>query len=210
MMMTMLVTGGHGGLGHVVVERARAAGWHVVAPASDELNVLDAEAVQRYVDAIAGDLRAVVTLVGGIRAGMSVSDTPDDVVRSMFDMNVLSVVNVVRAAWTHLRVQGGSIVTIGARDVMYPQAMRSAYGASKAAVVGYTRAIAEEGRADGIRANVLLPGIIRTAANLAWADAATVATMISPEAIAETILDLCRPDNGVSGATLPMFGGMTS
>lgn len=210
MMRTMLVTGGHGGLGSVVVARAAAAGWHVAAPTPDDLDVLDAEAVQRYVDAVSGDLRAVVTLVGGIRAGLGVAETSADIMRSMLDLNVMSVVHVVRAAWPRLASSGGSIVTIGARDVVHPEPQRSAYGASKAAVAAYTRTLAEEGLGVHVRANCILPGIIRTAANLEWADAATVAQMIAPEAIADTILDLCRADNGVSGALLPMFGGMAS
>lgn len=207
-MATMLITGGRGGLGHGVVEAARADGWTVLAPTSAELDLRSAVAVDAYATTLPDDLRAVVHLVGGIRAGSPVDMTPHDDVVAMFDLNVMTTFHIVSATMARLRSNRGCIVTIGARDVLHPQSNRAAYASSKAAVVTLTQVLAEEGRPDGVRANCIVPSIIRTEANLEWADPATAELMVTPEQIAATIVDLCRPSCAVSGAVIPMYGGI--
>ncbi|MBU3742251.1 MAG: SDR family NAD(P)-dependent oxidoreductase [Candidatus Kapabacteria bacterium] len=206
-MATMLITGGHGGLGQAVVKAARADGWTVLAPTSAELDLRSAAAVDAYAQTLPNDLGAVVHLVGGIRAGSAVDTTPHDDVVAMFDLNVMTTFHVVGATMARLRTNRGCIVTIGARDVLHPQSNRAAYASSKAAVVTLTQVLAEEGRPDGVRANCIVPSIIRTEANLEWADLATAELMVTPEQIASTIVDLCRPTSAVSGAVIPMYGG---
>ncbi len=56
MSRTLLVTGGSGYLGRVVAERAAAAGWHVTALSSRDIDIRDAAAVRALVDATAPDV----------------------------------------------------------------------------------------------------------------------------------------------------------
>ncbi len=203
----MLITGAYGGLGRYVAEAATQAGWTLITPRSTEVDLRSHDAMQAFAGSLPDDLRAVVHLVGGITAGKTVEETAPEDVAAMFELNVTTTFNVLLATLPMLKHHGGSVVTIGARDVLHPLGNRAAYASSKAAVASLTQVIAEEGRAHGVRANCILPGIIRTEANLSWADDATVALMVAPEQIAATIVDLCRDSNAVSGAIIPMYGG---
>lgn len=206
-MPTMLITGSTGGLGRVVVAHAQAAGWNVFAVNHDHGDLGDENVVQQLISQIPAELTAVVHLVGGIVAGKPLDETKQSDLEGMLRLNVATTFNVLRATIPLLRSNGGgSIVTIGAQAVVHPVPDRSLYAASKAAVVSLSRSVAEEGRADGIRCNCILPSVIRTEANLAWAEGAMADEWVTPEQIALTILHLCSPDCGVSGAVIPMYG----
>lgn len=204
-MSVVLLTGSSGQLGRVVHQYLLAAG-HMVIPADrDVVDVTSDVSVGDFISNIE-NLDAVVHLVGGISAGASIADIADTVVRQQFDANVLSAMNIFRHTWPLLvRSGNGAIVTIGARDVLHPQRNRAVYASSKGALVHLTQALAEDGRDVGIRANVILPSIIRTEANLEWASDGEDANWIRPENIAATIAFLISPECRISGASLPMY-----
>lgn len=206
-MPTMLITGSSGGLGRVVANQARTAGWNVFAVNHEHGDLADESVLLRLVPEIPQDLSAVVHLVGGIIAGKPLDQTAPADLEHMFRLNVTTTFNVLRATIPILRSNGGgSIVTIGAQSVVHPVPNRSLYAASKSAVVSLTQSVAEEGRRDGIRSNCILPSVIRTEANLAWAEGTMADEWVTPEQIATTILHLCSPECGISGAAIPMFG----
>lgn len=207
-MATMLITGGHGALGSVVVEYAASAGWKTITPTVDEYDLRQPTDVLKLAGTLPADLRAVVHLVGGIAAGAPLEATSEADVHLMIDLNYRTAVNVLRATLPLLQAHGGSIVTIGAQVVMHPVVDKAVYASTKAAVAALTRAVAEEGRAYGVRANCILPSIIRTDANLEWADAETARDFVTPQEIASTIVDLCRHDCGINGALIPMYGNI--
>lgn len=204
-MSVVLLTGSSGHLGRVVQQHLLSAGHTVIPADRDVVDVTSEESVRNVVSKIVS-LDAVVHLVGGISAGASIADTSDSVVQQQFDVNVLSAMNIFRHTWPLLiRSGNGAIVTIGARDVLHPQRNRALYASSKGALVHLTHALAEDGREFGIRANVILPSIIRTEANLEWASDGEDADWIRPESIAATIAFLISPECRISGATLPMY-----
>jgi NAD(P)-dependent dehydrogenase (short-subunit alcohol dehydrogenase family) len=191
----------------VVANQARTAGWNVFAVNHEHGDLADESVLLRLVPEIPQDLSAVVHLVGGIIAGKPLDQTVPSDLEHMLRLNVTTTFNVLRATIPILRSNGGgSIVTIGAQSVVHPVPNRSLYAASKSAVVSLTQSVAEEGRSDGIRCNCILPSVIRTEANLAWAEGSMADEWVTPEQIASTILHLCSPECGISGAVIPMFG----
>ena len=148
----------------------------------------------------------MVHLVGGIRAGEPIASTSPDDVDAMMQLNFTTTFNVLRAAMPVLIANGGgSIITIGAKAVLHPTARRAAYAAAKAAVVSLTLSAAEEGRVHGVRANCIVPDIIRTSANLTWGAPDEIATWVSPEEIASVMVDLLQPDCAITGTVIPML-----
>lgn len=206
-MATMLITGASGGLGRVVVQRAQKAGWNVVGLNSSNGDLALASVVEIIVRGLPADLKAVVHLVGGILAGKSIEESTVDNFQEMLSVNLISTFNVMKATASVLRKNGGgSIITIGAQAILHPVGNRAAYASSKAAVVALTMAMAEEGKPFGVRANCIVPGTIRTEANLRWAQGEQALLWVTPEEIADTILHLCDIACGVSGAVIPMLG----
>ncbi|WP_226359410.1 SDR family oxidoreductase [Pseudonocardia sp. ICBG601] len=172
---TVLVTGGSTLVGHGVVRALHAAGAAVavadidaegVKPLLDELgervafhptDVTDDDAVAATVAAVAVDgLHGLVNL-----ACTYLDDGADtgraDWLRAL-DVNLVSAVQVSRAARPHLAATGGAIVTFTSISSKVAQAGRWVYPASKAALVQVTRSMAMDFAADGIRVNSVSPG----------------------------------------------------
>jgi len=206
-MATMLVSGATGGLGSVVVQRAKDAGWNVIGLSYSDGDLSSEHVVEQIVRELPKDLSAVIHLVGGIRAGTSIDETVLSDFQEMLSVNLISTFNIFHATMPLLRKNGGgSVLTVGAQSVLHPIANLAAYTASKAAVVALTMALAEEGKQFGVRANCVVPSTIRTEANLSWASTDQAAEFVTPEEIADTMMHLSSASCGVSGAVIPMFG----
>lgn len=208
-MAVLVITGASGELGRSLRSAAIAEGWHVVGVDRDDVDLADAAATSVFVETIGGPIAGVAHLVGGIEAGADHVSTPPDVFERMWRMNVVTTANVLRAVVPRLRqAGGGSIVTIGAQSVLHPVPNRAAYATSKAAVAALTLAIAEEERPNGIRANCLLPSILRTAPNLEWATDGAEDRWVSLDAASASILACLDPRSAMSGALIPLPGAL--
>lgn len=75
-----------------------------------------------------------------------------------FAVNTRAVMLAIKHAVPLLKRQGGVIVNVASDAILRPKAQRSAYAASKLAVVGLTKAVAQELGSFGVRVNVLAPG----------------------------------------------------
>ncbi|KAB1140545.1 SDR family oxidoreductase [Micromonospora sp. DT46] len=182
-----LVTGGSRGIGRAVVLRLVRDGYDVAMcyqsskDAADEVvaeaagdggrvlalavDVADPAAVRNFVSTTErelGDPEAVVTVAGIIRdrplALMADADW-----RSVMEVNLDGTYHVCRAVVRRMmRRRRGSIVTVSSVSGVAGNAMQTNYSASKAGIIGFTKALAKEvGRYD-IRANVVAPGYVDT------------------------------------------------
>lgn len=166
------------------------------------------DVVARVIDQ-AGRLDALVHLVGGFAGGQDVVDTAEQTLERMLDLNFRTAFHLLRAVLPRMRSQrAGSIVAIGSRTVVEPQAMLGAYSASKAALVSLIRTVAIENRAEGITANVVLPGTMDTPANRATSPNADPSQWVDPGQVARLLLHLTSPEaSQISGAVIPIYGG---
>lgn len=204
--MTVLLTGARGELGRVVHKALLDKGVDVVIADRDSVDLANDDDCRRFMSAHAAHITGVVHLVGGIRAGELIASTTAEDVEQMLTLNFVTTFNVLRAAMPLLIANGGgSIVTIGAKAVLQPTARRAAYAAAKAAVVSLTLSAAEEGRAHGVRANCIVPDVIRTPANMTWGTEEEIRSWVSPEEIAEAIVELLQPDSAISAAVIPLL-----
>jgi NAD(P)-dependent dehydrogenase (short-subunit alcohol dehydrogenase family) len=218
---TAFVTGGTGGLGPAVIEALLAAGWRVVAPRRPgsteaeripggaetvEADLIDPDAVRAAMAATAGrpdaPLRAVVNLVGGYADGQPVASTPVADFEALFALNLRPTYLVTAAGLPELaRAGGGSVVCVASRTALAPFAGAAGYAAANAAVLAFSRVVALEGAADGIRCNALVPKLIATPANRA----AGIEGGTDPAEIARVVAWLCDDASGaVTGAEIPV------
>jgi NAD(P)-dependent dehydrogenase (short-subunit alcohol dehydrogenase family) len=222
----VLITGANGGLGTHVTRAFLEAGANVVGVSSkidtSEFNHTNFVALPkkvssgedaRYVIEQAlshlGRLDILVHTVGGFAGGSSVADTDDTTFQSMFDMNVNSLFYLLRAAVPALRkINDGRIIAIGSRAAVEPGANVGAYSASKAAMLSLMKTVAIENKDAGIRANVILPGTMDTAANRKAMPKADFSKWVRPEAVASLIVWLAGDAaKDVNGAAIPIYGG---
>jgi NAD(P)-dependent dehydrogenase (short-subunit alcohol dehydrogenase family) len=221
---TAIITGGTGGLGAAVVRRFLADGWSVVVPwvnereldrieAHERLTLVQADlfdpvAARGVADAAGTDLRAVVNLVGGFAAGGRIHETDAAVLDEQLRLNLRPAWLVTSAALPALLTAGGgAVVCVSSRTALQPFSGGAAYAIAKRAVLGFVDALDVEYRADGVRANAVLPSIIDTPGNRASMPDADPSAWVTPEQLAATIAFLCS-DGGAAivGAHLPVYG----
>ena len=220
-----LITGASGALGAAVTQSFRDAGMKVAAvstkwpagtgttpsflPLSADLTV-PAEAVSLVDRTVAafGTLDVLVHLAGGFAGGRPLEETPDEEWDHMWNLNLRTAVNTMRAAIPVMRAAGrGRILAIGSRSGAEPPAGLAAYAASKAALHAVIRVVAEEVRMAGITANAVLPSVIDTPVNRKAMIDLDVARMVKPESLASLLLWLCSDDAAdVNGALVPVYG----
>jgi NAD(P)-dependent dehydrogenase (short-subunit alcohol dehydrogenase family) len=83
----------------------------------------------------------------------------------------------------------------------------SVYAASKAALLRITETISEEHKSDGVTANCVMPGTMRTPQNAAAMPDADRSTWVEPDAVASLVAFLLSKDAGaVTGAAIPATG----
>ncbi|HTJ70661.1 MAG TPA: 3-oxoacyl-ACP reductase FabG [Actinospica sp.] len=197
-----LVTGGSRGIGRAVVRRlaedgydiafcyrsdeaaaaatekaAVEAGAQVVAVRAD---VADQRAVQEFVERAQerlGPPQAVVASAGVIRDAPLVAMGAADW-GQVIDANLTGTFNICRAAvFPLLKQRRGSVVTISSVAGLDGNAGQANYSASKAGIVGLTRALAKEVARYGVRANCVAPGFIDTDMTGGLGDAARGKTL---------------------------------
>jgi NAD(P)-dependent dehydrogenase (short-subunit alcohol dehydrogenase family) len=226
-MNTVIISGANGGLGKSIVERFLEGEWRVYAlcKRDDSAKALAREFVRfaGTLNVIVCDLAstvsthhfltrselqsvdAVIHTAGGIEAGKPIEETTPEMVQAMLEINYVTAFNLLRVTAPLLKVSGGAVLTIGAKAALAPEADKSAYAASKAALIALTQAVAHEGKSHGVRANCLVPGIIDTPANREWGAPEDIAKWVTPATIADAAWMLCTAEGrGISGAVLPL------
>ena len=128
-------------------------------------DVSDRDAVQAMVEqaiAATGRVDAVVNNAGILIPG-TVEALPEQHWDAVMDVNAKGTFLVVQALLPHMRARGyGRIVNIASIGGKHGAPEQAHYSASKAAVMGFTRVLAQEVGAQGITANCVCPGIIVT------------------------------------------------
>lgn len=126
------------------------------------LDVTDGPAVREAIEA-AGRLDILFNCAGWVHSG-TILDASEEDWKASFDRNVTSMFHTIRAALPGMVERGtGSIINVASvASSITGVANRAAYGASKAAVIGLTKAVARDFIRTGVRCNALCPGTTAT------------------------------------------------
>jgi 3-oxoacyl-[acyl-carrier protein] reductase len=170
---TVLVTGGSQGIGLAIAEAFLSAGGkvHITGTSADPseyeadlsrftyhpLQIQQAEQRQALSEAI----RALDILINN--SGMSREDEyQSEGYRDVIDVNLTAVAELTYLFKDRLAKQHGAIVNVGSVASFVAMRDRPAYSASKAGLLGFTRAIADAWAREGVRVNMVAPGFVQT------------------------------------------------
>src|SRR5699024_73620 len=131
-------------------------------------DITDLSAVTEVVEDVARRHGGVDVLVNnaGVNAEGSVESVDPALWDRAFDVNVRGVFNACRAVIPHMKAQrSGRIINAASFAAIVPSVDAAAYGATKAAVVQFTRVLASELGPWRITANAYAPGMIPTDIN---------------------------------------------
>jgi NAD(P)-dependent dehydrogenase (short-subunit alcohol dehydrogenase family) len=224
-----MVTGAAGTLGRAVAAAFRDAGARLVVldlmagalesvygKESDTVlplvvDLAGAGAVSAAVEAAQrkfGGIDVVCNIAGGFDMGPAVHETTDALWNKLMDINVGTVLNIVRAVVPVMLAAGsGKIVNVGAMGGLVGKGNMGAYSASKAVVIRLTESMSAELREQGINVNCVLPSIIDTPPNRADMPDADHSRWVSPAALADVILFLASDKaRAIHGAAVPVVG----
>ncbi|MBP5307816.1 MAG: 3-oxoacyl-ACP reductase FabG [Clostridia bacterium] len=187
---TVLVTGASKGIGAAVAELFGKNGYRVAINYNDSetaayevknriekqggvsevfrADVSDKTAVKNMVNAVKARFGWVNVLVAnaGISLVKQINDTTEEEWNRLFAVNVTGVYNAVDAVIRDMiDMKNGRIITVSSVWGETGASCEAAYSASKAAVIGYTKAIAKELAPSGITVNCIAPGVIDTGMN---------------------------------------------
>lgn len=235
-MKTALITGASGGIGSAIAQRLAQEGYlpvlHYCSHAEGmeekaaELGGFSVQADLSDVDAIEKMAEAVLSRTGRVdvlvnNAAVSVSGLLTDITpaqrRRLFDVNVLGAIECTRAFLPQMiRRKSGCILNISSMWGQVGASCEVDYSASKAALIGFTKALAQETAPSGIRVNCIAPGVIHTkmldcydAETLrALADETPLGRLGTPEDIAAAAAFLCHYSaDFITGQVLGVNGG---
>ena len=198
-----LVTGGSRGIGLAIAKMLAEEGFALtlaarnaerVEAAAGELNALAVTADVSEEEACEQAVAAHVERHGGLdvlvnSAGIGIGGNVEQLSTKHIDLqlgvNVRGLVLVTRAAIPHLKKTRGLVVNLASIAGTMPTPGLSIYGASKAAVISFTRSLNEELDADGVRATALCPAFVDT--DMASWSGIPGEEMIQPEDCAEVV-----------------------
>jgi len=235
--LTAIVTGGAAGIGASVVARLLEGGANVAVfdlridgahekALAVETDVADDASVRAAVAAVVARFGGIDIVVNnaGIGAQGSVEQATDAEWARVFDINVVGIARVSRAALPYLRESSSAAIVNTcsvAATAGLPQ--RAVYSATKGAVLALTRAMAADHLREGIRVNCVNPGtadtpwvgrLLDSATDPAAERAALAARqphgrLVEPAEIAEAVAYLASPRNrSTTGTSLAVDGGM--
>jgi NAD(P)-dependent dehydrogenase (short-subunit alcohol dehydrogenase family) len=232
--LAAVVTGGGSGIGlataRLLAERGANVAVLDLKPGPEFLGVVtdvtDDVSVRDAVGTAGDRLGGIDVLVNnaGIGATGTVADNPDDEWHRVFDVNVVGMVRVTRAALPRLRRSAhAAIVNTCSVAALAGLPQRALYSATKGAVLSLTLAMAADHLHEGIRVNCVSPGTADTpwvgrllaaagdpdAERAALEQRQPMGRLVTAEEVAAGIVYLASPAAAsVTGTALAIDGGM--
>lgn len=236
-MKTVLITGASGDIGAGIARKFAGEKYNIIYHYNSNLNepLIQALAKKTSVLPIKADLTKrkdienlvqtisktfgkidVVVNNAGVSSNKLSIDESYESINSVINTNLISVIYLTSLIIPHLS-QNASIVNISSIWGEFGGSGETTYSASKAGLVGYTKALSQELGASGIRVNAVAPGLIKSKMNnnlslkeqeVFVEDHTSLGRIGTPEDVANAVLFLASDNaNYITGEVLRVNGG---
>lgn len=237
MAKTVLITGASRGIGAATAEIFSDNGYNVIINYNKnherakqiasktggnliQADVSDIAQTEKMIDSIISEYGKIDVLVNN--AGISVTGTFDSIsdedARRLFDVNIFGTFNCTKLVLPHmLRRKYGKIINVSSMWGQVGASCEVHYSASKAAVIGFTKALAKEVGPSGITVNCVSPGFISTDMTACYTkeevnaicEEIPVGRTGSPYEVAQAVFYLASEQASyITGQVLGINGGM--
>lgn len=183
---TAIVTGGSKGIGRAIAEAFVKEGINVLISARNEkeveaaareisenaqakcvgtvCDVRDEQSVKTMIERAVSEFGSLDVLINNAGVGKfgKVEDLSPDDFRTVIETNVNGVYYACHYAIPHLKKRGGYIINISSLAGTNAHPKMAAYNASKFALNGFSEAMMQEVREDGIKVSYIMPGSVNT------------------------------------------------
>jgi len=185
-----------------------------------QANVADADQAKKLIEGVIKEFGAVHILVNnaGITRDNLLMRMKDSDWQAVIETNLTGVFNCTRAVIRLMMKQrSGRIINISSVVGISGNAGQANYSASKAGVIGFTKAVAREVGSRGITVNAIAPGFIQTdmtdvlpkSIKSEMLKSIPLNRMGKPEDVASLVAFLCSDAAGyITGQTISVDGGM--
>jgi len=215
-----LITGASRGIGRAIAEAFQTAGWELLTPSREELDLASPESVLSYCErAKEQEIQALVNNAG-INIIQPLSAIGEEDWQKMFQINVTAPRQLIQAVTPGMRrKKHGRIVNISSIFGVVSRQHRASYSVTKAAINALTRTAAIELGPDQILVNSVCPGYVETELthqnnspeqlrNIC--EAIPLGRLAQPREIASVVRFLCSEENSyLTGQNILIDGGFT-
>jgi 3-oxoacyl-[acyl-carrier protein] reductase len=228
---TALITGGSQGIGHATAAALAAAGAKVTVTGTragfadyDEpisgVAYVQADLKDKAARAALAERFDSLDILVNNAGGGSANEFTQDEFEAVVDLNLNAVMDLSMRLLPALKAGGGgAVVNVGSLASFLAIREAPAYTASKAGLLGLTRALADKWATEGVRVNMVAPGFIATRMTARMRTDADLEKRLlkaipmrrwgAPQDIADAILFLASPAAGyITGQSLAIDGGL--
>jgi NAD(P)-dependent dehydrogenase (short-subunit alcohol dehydrogenase family) len=233
----VIIAGGLRGIGLATGELLRSHGWQVVladrdAPDDDVHRGFDCRRLDVTSTPLANELAAAVVKdygridglvnAAGFNRHQTVDDLQDETWQMLIDVHLGGTIRLCRAMSAALRKTAGAVVNFSSINSRVGRPRRAPYAAAKAGIEAFTRTLAVEWAAHGVRVNAVVPGIVNTrmvqeniAKGLVQVDSLVgfipLKRMAEPAELASVVEFLLSPGSSyITGQSIVVDGGATA
>lgn len=223
----VVVTGAASGIGAACAEFLDASGAHtypVDLAGANPVDVTNRSQLDSLATRVAGEhgvLDGLINAAGILTTNNPVDEQSADDFRRNFEVNVLGTVQTCQAFADLLKTNRGAVVNVASQAALVSLPQQAAYSVAKGGVTAFTRSLAIDWAADGVRANCVCPGFVRTAMTEGFFENETfvraaeqripLGRIFEASEIASVICFLASPLAGaMTGTTIPIDGGWTA
>lgn len=162
----LVVFGGNSGIGKDIIKIAKSYGAHAYAFSRSTTNtdITDFESIKKALKDVY-EAEGVIDYVVNTAAILNKEPFMHldfGIIKNIIDTNYLGMINVTRAAFEYLKISEGQVLQFTSSSYTKGRAYYSLYSSTKAAVVNFVQAIAEEWESARIRVNCINPQRTKT------------------------------------------------